>query len=152
MVLFSGALVVRATVAGAGLWWRTLFSSCSFWRACGGGPSSVRAGCGAGVAACGLGVPRLRRQARCWQRNFVRTSDDSSLSSPQFESVSAPHTRRFCSHPPLFGLAHGVDVMNSCGVMHVARVNSLGLHPARGNSGRHANSYWCTYNSCGGVR
>ena len=44
---------------------------------------------------------------------------------------------------PCFGRAHEVDVMNSCGVMHDARVNS---------SGGHANSYWCTYNSCGGVR
>ena len=31
----------------------------------------------------------------------------------------------------------GFDVMNSCGVMHDARVNSSGLHSARGNSGRH---------------
>ena len=34
-----------------------------------------------------------------------------------------------------------------------ARVNSWGtLHAARTNSGGHANSYRCTYNSCGGVR
>ena len=39
-----------------------------------------------------------------------------------------------------------------CGVMHDARVNSFGLHSARGNSGEHINSYRCTYNSCGGVR
>ena len=82
----------------------------------------------------------------------MRTSDDSSLSSLHFESLFAPHTYPFCSHPPLFGRAHGVDVMNSCGVMHDARVNSFGLHSARGNSGRHINSYRCTFYSCGGVR
>ena len=99
-----------------------------------------------------LGVPCLRRQARGRQRSFVRTSDDSSLSSLHFETLSASHAHPFCSHPPLFGRAHGVDVMNSCGVMHDARVNSFGLHSARVNSGGHINSYRCTYNSCGGVR
>ena len=97
-------------------------------------------------------MPCLRRQARSKQRSFVRTSDDSSLSSLHFESLSASHAFPFCSHPLLFGRAHGVDVMNSCGDMHDARVNSLGLHSARGNSGGHINSYRCTSNSCGGVR
>ena len=40
---------------------------------------------------------------------------------------------------------------NSCWDTHAARVNSLGLYSARGNSGGHANSYRCTYSSCGGV-
>ena len=35
---------------------------------------------------------------------------------------------------------------------HAARVNSFGLHSERGNSGRHINSYLCTYNSCDGAR
>ena len=134
--------MVRATLAGA-----VQSAGACFAQACGGEHSSVRArffasvrwrtfcavhaGCGAGVTACGLGVPRLRRQARSRQRSFVRTSDDSSLLCLQFESLSASHTHRFCSHPPLFGRAHGVDVMNSCGVMHDARVNSFGLHSAR---------------------
>ena len=65
----------------------------------------------------------------------MRTSDESSLSSLQFESLSASHAHLFCSRPPLFGRAHGVHVMNLCGDMHDARVNSFGLHSARGNSG-----------------
>ena len=56
----------------------------------------------------------------------MRTSDES-LSSLHFESLSASHAHPFCSDPPLFGRAHGVDVMNSCGVMHDARVNSSGF-------------------------
>ena len=147
---FSGALMVRATLAGAAHSAGACFAQAcggehssvraGFLRACGGQHSAVRAGCGAGVTACGLGVPCLRRQARSRQRSFVRTSDDSLLSSLQFESLSASHSHLFCSHPPLFGRAHGVDVLNSCGVMHDARVNSFGLHSACANSGGHANS------------
>ena len=33
---------------------------------------------------------------------------------------------------------------NSCWDTHTARVNSLGLHNARGNSGAHVNSDRCT--------
>ena len=46
----------------------------------------------------------------------------------------------------------GCARMNSCWDTHAARVNSQGLHSARGNSGGPINSYWCTYHSCGGVR
>ena len=142
---FPGVLMVRATQAGAAhSVGACIAQACGgehssvparFFRACGGGHSAVRAGCGAGVSAFGFGVPCLRRQARSRQRSFVRASDDSSLSSLHFETLSASHAHPFCSHPPLFGRAHGVDVMNSCGVMHDARVNSFGLHSARGNSG-----------------
>ena len=79
----------------------------------------------------------LMGQARSRHRNFVvRTSDDSSLSSLEFESLFVPRSRLLSLHPPLMGCAHGVDAMNSCGVMHDARVNSLGtsLHSARKNS------------------
>ena len=53
-----------------------------------------------------------------------------------------------------FGRPRGVCCarMISCLNTHAARVNSQGLHSARGNSGGHINSYRCTYNSCGGVR
>ena len=153
---FPGALMVWANLAGAAhSAGACIAQACGgehssvparSLRVCGGGHSAVRARCGAGVFACGLGVPCLRRQARSRQRSFVRTSDDSSLSSLHFESLSAAHAFPFRSHPPLFGRAHGVDVMNSCGDMHDARVNSFGLHSARGNSGRHINSYRCTSN------
>ena len=75
------------------------------------------------------GVGRLlMEQALSRHRSsVVRTSDDSSLSSLQFESLFAPHSR-FCLHPPLMGRARSVEVMNSCGVMHDARVNSLGTY------------------------
>ena len=43
--------------------------------------------------------------------------------------------------------------LNSSFDTHHARANSWGtLHAARINSGEHANSDLCTYNSCGGVR
>ena len=46
-----------------------------------------------------------------------------------------------------------VGHMNASFHTHHARVNSWStLHAARTNSGGHANSYRCTYNSCGGVR
>ena len=70
----------------------------------------------AGAAVDG-GRRLLTRQARCRQRNCVRSSEDSWLSSLQFESLFVPHTRSFSLHPPLLGCAHGVDIMNSCGVM-----------------------------------
>ena len=87
----------------------------------------------------------LRRQAHSRSGNFVV---DSSLSSHHVDHV---HTRSGV------GCAHGEHVLhgartNSCLVTHAARVNSFGLHSARGNSGRHINSYRCTKNSCGGVR
>ena len=45
------------------------------------------------------------------------------------------------------------SVVNSCFATHDARANSWStLHAARINSGSHANSCRCTYNSCGGVR
>ena len=62
---FSGALMVRATLAGAAHSAGACFAqACGgehssvrarFLRACGGGHSAVRAGCGAGVTACRLG-------------------------------------------------------------------------------------------------
>ena len=72
---------------------------------------------------------------------------DSSSSSHHVDHV---HTRSV-------GCAHGEHVLhgartNSCLVTHAARVNSFGLHSARGNSGGHISSYRCTYNSCGGGR
>ena len=87
---------------------------------------------------------RLRREAHSRSGNFV----ENSLSSSRH--VDHVHTRSV-------GRAHGEHVLNdartnSCLVTHAARVNSFGLHSARGNSGRHINSYRCTYNSCGGVR
>ena len=55
----SGAPPMQAFLADA-----AQSSGARLWRACGGGHSPVRAGfSGAGVAACGLGVQRLRRQA-----------------------------------------------------------------------------------------
>ena len=56
----------------------------------------------------------------------MRTSDESSLSSLQFESLSASHAHLFFPSSV---------VWNSCGVVHDARVNSFRLHSARGNSG-----------------
>ena len=50
MVFFSGALMVRAPLAGA-----AHSAGACFAQACGGGHSAVRAGCGAGVTACGSG-------------------------------------------------------------------------------------------------
>ena len=60
-------------------------------------------------------------------------------------------------HTRSVGCARGEHVLhgartNSCLVTHAARVNSFGLHSARGYSGEHIDSYRCTYNSCGGVR
>ena len=95
----------------------------------------------------------LTRQARSRHRNSVRSIGDSSLSSLQFESLCVPHTRSFSLHPSLLGRAHGVDVLNLCGVMHDARMNSLGtsLHSACNDSGVRVNSNCCAYtNSSGG--
>ena len=60
-------------------------------------------------------------------------------------------------HTRSVGCAHGEHDLhdartNSCLGTHAARVNSFGLHSARGSSGGHSNSYRCTYYSCGGVR
>ena len=84
---------------------------------------------------------RLRRQAPSRSGNFVVNSLSSS------RHVDHVHTRSFERAHVL----HGART-NSCLVTHAARVNSFGLHSARGNSGGHINSYLCTYNSCGGVR
>ena len=91
-----------------------------------------------------VGGLRLRRQAQSRSGNFVV---DSSSSSHHVDHV----------HNRSVGCAHGEHVLhgartNSCLDTHAVRVNSFGLHSARGNSGGHINSYWCTYNSCGGVR
>ena len=63
---FSGALMVRATLAGTAHSAGACFAqACGgehssvrarFLRACGGGHPAVRAGCGAGDTACRLGV------------------------------------------------------------------------------------------------
>ena len=73
--------------------------------------------------------------------------ENSSLSSHHVDHL---HTRGVCC-------AHGEHDLhdartNSCLGSHAARVNSPGLHSARGNSGGHVNSGGCAYNSCGGVR
>ena len=95
--------------------------------------SSFARGREAGCARlCGAEVLRLRRQARGRFFEFVGLSDSAS-------SSRHGHLR--------------VNHMNSCFATHDARANSCGtLHAARINSGGHANSYRCTYNSCGGVR
>ena len=83
-----------------------------------------------GVASCGAGVLRLRRQARGRYLELVGASD--SLSSSHH--VDHVHTRSV-------GCAHGVDAWNSCGDMHDARANSwCTLHSACNDSGAHANS------------
>ena len=108
------------------------------------GAGLQRAGCAsAGVASCGVGGLRLRRQAHS---SFVGLVSDSSSSSHHVDHV---HTRSV-------GCAHGEHDLhhartNSCLGTHVARVNSFGLHSACDNSGMHVNSEGCTYNSCGGV-
>ena len=103
---------------------------------------------GAAVGRSSGGWRLLTRTGAQQQRNSVRSIEDSSLSSLQFESLFVPHTRFFFSlHPPLLGRAHGVDVTKSCGVMHDARMNSFGtsLHSACTNSGVHVNSYSCAF-------
>ena len=74
-----------------------------------------------------VGGLRLRRQAHSMSGNVVV---DSSSSSHHVDHV---HTRSV-------GCAHGEHVLhgartNSCLDTHAARVNSFGLHSARGNSG-----------------
>ena len=88
--VFSGALVVRASLAGAAqsagarfLRRRVVEDTLHFVLVV------VQA-----LLLAAWGFQRLRRQTRNKQRNFVRTSDDSSLSSLQFVSLSAAHIRR----------------------------------------------------------
>ena len=108
------------------------------------GAGLQRAGCAsAGVASCGVGGLRLRRQAHS---SCVDPVSASSLSSHHVDHV---HTRSV-------GCAHGEHDLhdartNSCLGTRAARVNSLGVHSACNNSGGHVNSEGCTYNSCGGV-
>ena len=104
-----------------------------------GGHSADHGGCpGAGVAACSSGVEHLRRQACSSFCGLVGVFDSLS-----FRHVDRAHSRSVC----------GDGGMNSCWDTHAARANSWGtLHAARSNSGSNACSYWCTKNSCGGVR
>ena len=91
------------------------------------------------------------------------------LGVAELVATSAKQVGRFCCgsfvvispcdhiHTQGVGCAHGAHDLhdarsNSCLGTHAARVNSFVLHSARGNSGGHADSYRCTYNSCGGVR
>ena len=72
---------------------------------------------------------RLRREAHSRSGSFVENSLSSSC------HVDHVHTRSV-------GRAHGEHFLhaactNSCLVTHAARVNSFGLHSARGNSGWH---------------
>ena len=90
-----------------------------------------------------LGGPvarRLRHQARssCLDLRCFSDFVSSSRLGHLFPSPSLVDAR--------------VGHMNASFDTHHARVNSWTLHAARTNSGGHANSYQCTYNSCGGVR
>ena len=99
------------------------------------GPAAERAQLG------GAGASRLWRQARSRCFDFGGLSDfvSSSRLGHLFHSPSLVDAR--------------VCHMNASFDTHHARVSSWGtLHAARINSGGHANSYRCTYNSCGGVR
>ena len=81
-------------------------------------------------------------EAGCRIRKSVVSSSDCDFDS-RSSSLCAVTSR-----PRSVGCAR----MNSCWDTHAARVNSQGLHSARGNSGGHFNSYRCTYDSCGGFR
>ena len=102
--------------------------------------------CFVGIASCGVRGQRLMKAAhsRSGSGSFVW---NSSLSSHHVDHL---HTHGVCC-------AHGEHDLhdartNSCLGSHAASVNSLGLHSACDNSGRHVNSDGCPYNSCGGVR
>ena len=81
-------------------------------------------------------------EAGCRNRKSVVLSSDCDFDS-RSSSLCA-----VASRPRSVGCAR----MVSCWDTHAARLNSQGLHSARGNSGGHINSYRCSKNSCGGVR
>ena len=103
-------------------------------------------------AAFGRGCFSLRDGLLLLDQNMMPSAMLLSLLRPvagtgnlYLQIVILTLVRHLCavtSRPRSVGCAR----MNSCWDTHAARVN------ARGNSGGHANSNRCAYNSCGGVR
>ena len=126
---------------------------------------TLRAGCAGrhGVEQPAPGGRRAPRScAEALSRKARRRESDApkalpSLSSLHFDSAFLPVERSFSLHPSLVTddscHTHETRLCNSCGVEHMARVNSWGT-PVRDayNSGGHDNSDACARtNSCGGA-